>query len=306
MTAQPTESAPAEPTEPARNVEEVQRGPRTERIKRILVALDLSEHGRAALEAAAELASRLSAELLVLHIEDTDLLHLAALPFAHEIDARAFTRRLETAGMERALKAGARRATQAFERATAGWPVRASFRVVRGGVTREILSAALDVDLLFVGRAGVTRSRRSPLGRTTRSLLGSDSRAVAVLGDCHALGRPIATLFDGSEGSMRALEFAIALAGEDHHNLLVAIPDWPGVRAGSLETLAEAAAQMAAPAAIQPRCVALSPLAMARLPEWLREQGCRGLVVDRSAALFEGRTVAETVEAFDCPVIVVR
>lgn len=300
MTRPTSELDPREPAAPTAAGE--RRGP----VERILVALDVSEHGRAALTAAAELAARLQAELLVLHIEDADLLTLAALPFAREIDARASARRLETAAMERALKAGARRAAQVFEQATANWQVRASLRVVRGGVTRELLYAAQDADLIFVGRTGVASSRRSPLGRTARSLLGSNSRAVAVLADRHALERPIATLFDGSDGSLRALELAIALAGEDHDNLLVAIPVRPDARTGSLEALAATVAQMAAPAAIQPRCVALSPPAMARLPQWLHQQGSRGLVVDRGAAIFAGRSLAETVAAFDCPVIVVR
>jgi len=276
------------------------------RIERILVALDVSEHGRAALAAAAELASRLQAKLSVLHVEDADLLKLAALPFAREIDARAAARRLETASMERALKAGARRAAQTFEHAAASWRVSASFRIVRGRVTQELLAAAQSADLVFVGRAGAACSRRSPLGRTARSLLGSNSPAVAVFSDRHALERPIATVFDGSEGSRRALELAIALAGEDHHSLLVAIPHSPGTSSVRLEALAQTATQMAAPAAIRPRCVALSPASVERLPEWLHEQGCRGLVVDRGAALFARRPLAATVEAFDCPVIVVR
>ena len=53
--------------------------------RRILVAIDTSPHGSAALEAAARLATELRAELEGLFIEDINLLRLAGLPFAREI-----------------------------------------------------------------------------------------------------------------------------------------------------------------------------------------------------------------------------
>ncbi len=60
---------------------------------RILVAIDTSPHGRAALEAAADLAAASSAELCGLFVEDLNLLRLAGLPFAHEIEFASATPR---------------------------------------------------------------------------------------------------------------------------------------------------------------------------------------------------------------------
>ncbi len=54
-------------------------------IQRILLALDASPQSVAALDTATELAGRLGAELTGLFVEDTDLLRMAALPFAAEI-----------------------------------------------------------------------------------------------------------------------------------------------------------------------------------------------------------------------------
>ena len=55
----------------------------TERgLARILVALDASASGRAALAGAAALAAELQAELLGLFVEDANLLRLASLPFS--------------------------------------------------------------------------------------------------------------------------------------------------------------------------------------------------------------------------------
>ena len=55
--------------------------------RRILVALDASPHSLAALEAAAELAASLRAELIGLFVEDANLLRVAGFPFAREFGA---------------------------------------------------------------------------------------------------------------------------------------------------------------------------------------------------------------------------
>ena len=54
-------------------------------LRRIVVGLDAGPRDRAALEAAAQLAARMQAELVGLFVEDIDLLHLAGLPFAREV-----------------------------------------------------------------------------------------------------------------------------------------------------------------------------------------------------------------------------
>ncbi|MGD8821809.1 MAG: universal stress protein, partial [Anaerolineales bacterium] len=56
------------------------------RVERILVAVDASSHSRAALEAAAELAASLEVELVGIFVEDINLMRLAELPIAVEIE----------------------------------------------------------------------------------------------------------------------------------------------------------------------------------------------------------------------------
>ena len=77
-------------------------------IQRILVALDASPHSQAALDAAATLAARVSAELQGLFIEDVNLLRLAELPFAREVGSFTAThRRLDARDLERDKQAPA-------------------------------------------------------------------------------------------------------------------------------------------------------------------------------------------------------
>jgi hypothetical protein len=74
----------------------------------VAVAFDTSARGQAALEAAVRLAAATRAQLQGLFVEDEDLLRLAGLPFAREIDClSASLRQLHAATMERALRTAA-------------------------------------------------------------------------------------------------------------------------------------------------------------------------------------------------------
>lgn len=123
-------------------------------IRRILVALDASTDSVAALKTAASLAASLQAELVGLFVEDINLLRLAGLPFASEVQRVTGTGRvLDEAGMERDLQLQASQARRALANAAADAEATWTFRVVRGVVTTEILAAALEADLLTLGRA---------------------------------------------------------------------------------------------------------------------------------------------------------
>ena len=88
--------------------------------KRILVVLDASARGRAALAAAVRIARNTSAELQGLFVEDEDLFRLASLPFSREIDATsASPRELRSDAVERSFHAAAEQAQQSFCRCLA-------------------------------------------------------------------------------------------------------------------------------------------------------------------------------------------
>lgn len=128
----------------------------TKRIRRVIVGLDPVQQSRALLEAAAELAGRMQAELLGLFVENQDLLHFAGLPFAREMGFESATRRaLDVESMERTLRALAREARQALESAAEGTRVQWSFRVVRGAPAAELLAAAEETDLLIANLGAV-------------------------------------------------------------------------------------------------------------------------------------------------------
>lgn len=190
-------------------------------IARILVALDASRESMAALEAAAALAAELQAELAGLFIEDIEVLHLAGLPFAREMGfAGRGQRPMDPQSVERQFRVMAASARRALESAAGPRRLRWSFRIVRGRVEKELLSAAEQSDMVAVGKAA--RPQRS--GRR----LGSAARAMAVRGPAAVLlteaarparGARIAIVYDASPCARRALRVAARLAKAGDHEL---------------------------------------------------------------------------------------
>ena len=109
-------------------------------IRRILVAIDVSVHSLAALEAAAELAASLHAELVGLFVEDETLLRAIGLPFAREYGAySARSREIDIAELEQQLRARAGLARRALASAAQRHQVQSTFSVIRGPVTAALV-----------------------------------------------------------------------------------------------------------------------------------------------------------------------
>ncbi|MCK6627622.1 MAG: universal stress protein [Anaerolineae bacterium] len=181
-------------------------------IRRILVALDVSQQSLAALEAAVELAARFKAELAGLFVEDINLLRLAGLPFAREIRYPSVVlQEIESPRLEQELKAQAAQARRALAAAAEQSQVAWSFRVVRGQVTAEVLAAALEADLLSLGLTSWPTTRRGQMGSTARTVAVEAPRAVLLLQHGDKLRQPVLVTYDGSPAARRALAMAVRL-----------------------------------------------------------------------------------------------
>lgn len=122
-------------------------------VRKILVAIDTSPHGSAALKAATSLATELRAELHGLFIEDMNLIRLAGLPFASEIDCSSgVCRPLDIVAMERTLQTAAEGVRRAISETAQRLRLRWSFRVFRGNVAQTMLTESLEADLILIGR----------------------------------------------------------------------------------------------------------------------------------------------------------
>ncbi|MDE3136940.1 MAG: universal stress protein [Acidobacteriota bacterium] len=205
-------------------------------IRRILVAIDASLRSLAALEAAADLAAQLHAELLGLFVEDIDLLRLAGTPAAiHCVYPSASDQPLRAGQIECELRALAERARRelagAAERAHVPW----SFRTVRGQVAAEVLLAAAEADLLTLGEVGRSIARRLGLGSTARAAIaGARSSLLLVQGRIPRM-QPVLAAYDRSPGAAEACRFAAHLAESTSGLLTVFLTSPSGWREPAIE-----------------------------------------------------------------------
>ncbi len=187
------------------------------RVRRILVALDASPHSLSALEAAAELAANLEAELEGLFVEDTNLLTLTQLPFARELSFfSGDPRRLEAKEMERQIRAQATQVRQAMAQIAERSRIQWNFRVSRGSVSEEILSAAAQADLCLLGKVGWSLTGTRYVGSTVQAVLSQRRGPTMVLQKGGKLAVPVLVLYHGSALSQNALRMAMQLFPGKH------------------------------------------------------------------------------------------
>lgn len=271
-------------------------------IRRILVALDTSHHSLAALEAAVELAASLKAELEGLFVEDVNLLRAAGTPAAREVRYPYVTgARLDQARMERQLRAQAAQARKALSVACERRKIKWSFRVVRGEVAPEVVTAALEADLLSLGKMS------RPLIRRVR--LGSTALAAAVQGPCcvlllqrnAALNPPVVVTYDGSPIGQHALMLAAHLAENKGRFLTVlVVADTPD----KAQRLQAQTADRLRRHELVTRYRRLAGTGAAVLTQAVHAEGSGILVL--SSAILHLADLHTLLAEVDCPVLLVR
>lgn len=181
------------------------------KIRRILLALDSSSMSMGALEAAAELAGGLGAELIGLFVEDIDLLRLSELPFATEIGCYSCgLRPVRLDDLERQMRAEAVQMKKALATAATRQGVEWEFRVTRGAVAPEILTAALGAELVIMGKRGWKLSRR--LGSKVEVIISEGKGMTLFVHPGSKISVPIVAVYQESEVGTRVLEIATTLA----------------------------------------------------------------------------------------------
>ena len=271
-------------------------------IRHILVALDTSYHSLAALEAAAELAASLEAELLGLFVEDAALLRLAGLPAAREMRYPfSGLARLDQVHMERDLRAQAAQARRALAAVSERRHVKWSFRVVRGEVTPQVLAAALEADLLTLGKTSRPLVRRARLGSTARAAAAEAPCCVLLMQWGVDIRPPVVLTYDGTPAARRALAIAVHLAHKEAGYLTVLL----------LADTPEATQQLHAEVAnllrrqnLIVRQRHLTGAGVATLAHEVRAEGSGVLVL--SGTILPQESLQELLDQVDCPVLLVR
>ncbi|MEJ2557433.1 MAG: universal stress protein [Anaerolineae bacterium] len=273
-------------------------------IRRILVALDASPHSLAALEAAAELAAGLKAELLGLFVEDINLLRLAELPFAREMGDFSTTRRqLDILEVERELRAQASRARRALAIVAGRAQVPWSFRVARGMIAAELLTAATEADLVILGKVGWSPTGRRHMGSTARAVLSQATCLTLILQEGVRLSLPILVVYDGSTIAQKALAAAIRLVrGKNGYLTVLILADGPDV-ARKFQT---SVTKWLRERGLEARYRWLVGADVRHLPRIVDAEGCGMLVLPGQHSRVQSQGLLVWLDEVTCPVLLVR
>lgn len=275
-------------------------------IRRILVAIDASPASFTALETAAELAQALQAELVGLFVEDINLVRMAALSFSQEVGLFSATRRqLNSLSIERQLRSQATRARQALatiaERAGVNW----SFQTTRGVVSAELLAAALDADMIILGRTGgASLGRRRHLGSTARTILIQTPGLTLLLQPGTRLQLPLLLLYDGSAIARKALRAAAQLMQgrkNGHISVLLVAADSGRVQGLQQEVAAELAGW-----GLEARYTWHSHVTAQQVAQAVQVEGCQMVVIPGDGSSLDQDAIFSLLNRIDCPVLLVR
>lgn len=174
--------------------------------KRILVALDTFQDFQALLDIAASLAKHQGAEISALFVEDINLIHLAGLPFAREIERLSTTElQLDASKIHLSLEKQAERIRYHLSNITRQSHLQISMTVVRGQYVTEALAAATGNDLLLLEK----RTHRQ------RKITSSSRKKQNV--------RPVWVIFDGSEAAAKSLLIAAEFSKSSHAELNIVL-----------------------------------------------------------------------------------
>lgn len=273
-------------------------------VRRIVVTLDSSPHGRAALEAAAELAGRLHAELEGLFVEDVDLFNLAALPFGREVNVTTGAARpFDTQQLESQIEAEIARMRRALAQAARRRRVQSSMRITRGRRVSEIVAAAGKADLLVMGAASHAIGARFRPAPEALAAAEQAPRSVLLLRSGAVIhGKPL-VVYDGSEGADKALAAAAQLTASRRNGIGVLITsDDPQ----QVEALHRRARNVLAGLGAEARFRDAAGKTVDDMCRAAHEAGADILVVRAADPRLAGEGRRQLLERIACPVLLVR
>jgi K+-sensing histidine kinase KdpD len=279
-------------------------GPADIVIRRIIFALDSATESPDSLEAAAELAERLHAELVGLFVEDANLLRSAALPFVREINlASGQWQAFEPAAIERDMRARADRARRLIEAVARRRHLAFSFQVARGEVGREIAAAAGETDLIVLeGLTEILRGRVQ-MGSGARAVARQTARTVMVLRRGVLDARNFLVAYEDTPEADRALVIAARLAAANRATLAVLVI---AVDSPKAEELRERATKVLERVGIEGTVEILGEPSLIDLCGFARRIQHAVLVVGANGAFAKGAAADKLMDEISCPLVLVR
>lgn len=274
-----------------------------EKRPQILVALDGSPESMAALEAAVSLAVELDGDLVGLFVEDVNLMRLAHMPFARELQlTTARFRALTSAEMSSAMRVQLARVRRALQTASRRAGIHTELKIRRGLTPTAVVAAADNADLLVLGRISRPLSRRVRLGSTAKAALAQAQRSILITRRRQAAARPVLVTFDNTPLSWRGLRQAAALA-HPGHPLTVLLLTTTLAEAESWQALATA---WLADRDLEANYRLLFPVTLRSLLRLVRAENCDLLIIGSERLPAEVETAVSLLDQADCSLMLVR
>lgn len=262
-------------------------------VRRILVALDESARGFAALSTAGALAAELDAELAGLFVEDVNLQRLAGLPFVREFSLfSGELSPLSAVEMERAWRREAELMQRRLAAAAAQRRLRWSFQVARGKVSAEVSTQAAACDLLVLGR-----------GTTTSAVALARATYRHTAGPAEMRAGPVMVLFGDLPGSAASLDTGARLARVTGADLVLLIEaeDEEAYRAACADARTASTGR-----GVDARCQWLSRLDGVNLIRAARRGRPACLVLPDRERFLTHADMCRVLDEIDCPIVLTR
>lgn len=240
-----------------------------------------------------------------LFVEDENLLRLAGLPILYEMGVFSATwRRIQGEELAREIRVQSRHVHRVFLGRMQRAHVTSSFRVVRGSVPREVLAAALDADMIVLGKVGWSLLQRRRLGSTVHSILPGRFGLALIVKENTRLNEPLAVVYTGSPAAERALAVANILrrrSDEKHPLIVLLLAEAPEICRALQERLARRLAEQGTAV----RFRTLKDSNALQLAHALRAEGCGMVILPARSATLQNDALVELLEQLELPSLLV-
>lgn len=202
---------------------------KTTELKHLIIILGAVTHAKPDLLSAIELATDLRAELQALYIEDLNLFRMVELPMAEEV-ARSTgqSRKMDLARLERLLRSQAYQIEQALTEIITEKEIACQFKIVRGHMAKEIVSAGTEENLVFISESRGLLKDSFLIEKILKEMIHRIDHATVFFQQHRLLSRGfehrIAMIYDGTSLSDRALDLAQTIFPLHRNELFVIIP----------------------------------------------------------------------------------
>ncbi|MEW6732687.1 MAG: universal stress protein [Acidobacteriota bacterium] len=172
-----------------------------------------------------------------------------------------------------------------------------SFRVVRGRVAAEILTAATDADLLTMGKVSWAHTRHAKLGSTALAVATSAPNAVLLARPGTPSNHQVVVLYDGSVNAKQAVSIAMRFVKAESSLLVITMAETAS--ANKRQHLVQILGMQAS-------YQRLESTDILSLINAVKKEGCELLVLSSHNRLLEENTIKRFLNEVDCSLLLIR